>query len=85
MISQKFHLIFTHAPCGSVGLHMDFLSFSFTPINFVFLLGTENIVGGGHVSFTEYAILFKMKLKLKTWLHLIFKMKLKLKPLLHSK
>ena len=42
---------FTHAPCGSVGHHMDFLSysffsFSFTPLNYVFLLGTENDVGG---------------------------------------
>ena len=41
-------------PCGSVGLQMDFfIIFSFTPPTFrckdnmyVFLLGTENTVGG---------------------------------------
>ena len=42
--------VFTHAPRSSMGLHMDFLPFSFfTPLNVVFFLGTENVVGGGWV------------------------------------
>ena len=51
------HHIFTYTPCGSMGLQMDFLIFSysffFTPPTFgckddiyLFLLGIENIVGG---------------------------------------
>ena len=60
--------IFTHAPCSSVGLQMDFFfsSSSFTPPTFgsknyiyVFLLGTEN-AHGGHGSFAEYVILFNI-------------------------
>ena len=60
-------IIFTHTPCGSVGKQMDSFSSSssfFQPPNwqhnnniYVFLLGTENTIGG-HGSLAVYAILF---------------------------
>ena len=53
--------VFTHAPCGSVGQQTDFLLllllFPLHTSNFLFLLGTENAVGG-HGSLAVYAILF---------------------------
>ena len=58
---QLTQIMFTHTPCGSVGLQMDFFFSSFSSSsffffflflllhtsNFVFLLGTEHTVGGG--------------------------------------
>ena len=57
--------VFTHTPCGSMGLQTDFLSFSyfsffsFFPPPIFFILGTESAMGG-YGSLTVYAILFKL-------------------------
>ena len=52
MMKTDHPIFYTHTPCSSVGLQMYFLSFSFSfrfsfpPLNYVFLLGTYNAVGG---------------------------------------
>ena len=51
-------IICTHTPCNSMGLQTDFFFLLLLPTSiFVFILGTENAVGG-HGSLAVYAILF---------------------------